>query len=179
MLFNSVDFLFVFLPITLVGVLLLGRLSRTGAVVAWLAAASLLFYGWDDPGRLLPIILVSIVGNYGVGALILRRRSRPLLVAGIVGNLMLLGWYKYAGFAIENVDALTGWALPRPEIALPIGISFFTFTQIAFLVDAYRGEARAYDPLVYALFVSFFPHLIAGPILRQREVMPQLAARET
>src|SRR5215831_9823145 len=159
MLFNSAQFIFVFLPIVLSVFFLLGRLREQILAVMWLVAASLVFYGFDDPYRLLPLILASIAFNFFIGR-------------------MLLGYFKYAGFLDETLDAVTGIALPKPNIDLPIGISFFTFTQIAFLVDAYRGEAREYEPFHYALFVSFFPHLIAGPIYHHKEIMPQFHLQE-
>src|SRR5262245_62789728 len=97
--------------------------------------------------------------------MLLRSESRLLLAIGVAGDLLLLGYFKCAGFLVETLNAVTGIALQNPNVDLPIGISFFTFTQIAFLVDAYRGEAREYEPFHYTLFVSFFPHLIAGPIV--------------
>jgi D-alanyl-lipoteichoic acid acyltransferase DltB (MBOAT superfamily) len=100
-----------------------------------------------------------------------------LLLVAIAANLALLGYFKYATFFVANAQKLIGHAGPLPEIALPIGISFFTFTQIAFLVDAHRGLAREYNFTHYALFVTYFPHLIAGPILHHREMMPQFDRR--
>src|SRR4029077_4418106 len=126
----------------------------------------------------LPIILSSITFNFIVGRLLVRKPSRGLLTFGIVGNLFLLGYFKYAGFLTEFLSMATGIAVPRPDILLPIGISFFTFTQIAFLVDAFRGQAREYEPFHYTLFVSFFPHLIAGPIYHHKEIMPQFQLQE-
>jgi alginate O-acetyltransferase complex protein AlgI len=173
MLFNSVPFLFLFLPLALSIFFLLGWLQRQTLAVVWLALASLVFYGWDDPLRLLPIILSSIAFNFIVGCSLVRLFSRAVLIIGICGNLALLGYFKYAGFLADIIAATTGIALQRPNIVLPIGISFFTFTQIAFLVDAFRGEAREYKPSHYLLFVSFFPHLVAGPIYHHKEIMPQ------
>jgi len=164
MLFNSAQFIFVFLPIVLSVFFLLGRLREQMLAVMWLVIASLVFYGFDDPYRLLPLILSSIAFNFFIGRMLLRSQNRALLAIGIGGDLLLLGYFKYAGFLVETLNAVSGIAWPRPNIDLPIGISFFTFTQIAFLVDAYRGEAREYEPFHYTLFVSFFPHLIAGPI---------------
>src|SRR5215475_3056143 len=178
MLFNSAQFIFVFLPIVLSVFFLLGRLREQMLAVMWLVAASLVFYGFDDPYRLLPLILGSIAFNFFVGRMLLRSQNRALLAIGIGGDLLLLGYFKYAGFLVETLNAVTGIALPKPNIDLPIGISFFTFTQIAFLVDAYRGEAREYEPFHYTLFVSFFPHLIAGPIYHHKEIMPQFHLQE-
>src|SRR5262252_9734950 len=110
--------------------------------------------------------------------MLLASQSRVVLTIGICGDLLLLGYFKYAGFLLESFSGLTGVVVQKPNIALPIGISFFTFTQIAFLVDAYRGEAREYEPFHYTLFVSFFPHLIAGPIYHHKEIMPQFHLQE-
>jgi alginate O-acetyltransferase complex protein AlgI len=175
MLFNSGEFLFGFLPLALLVFVLLGTYAYHELALGWLAIASLAFYGWDDPFRLLPIILSSITFNFIIGRLLVRKPGRGLLTIGIVGNLFLLGYFKYAGFLTDFLSMATGIALPRPDILLPIGISFFTFTQIAFLVDAFGGQAKEYKPSHYVLFVSFFPHLIAGPIYHHKEIMPQFA----
>ena len=181
MLFNSFSFLFFYLPIVLAGYFLLGRYARPLAGAAWLAGASLFFYAWWD-ARYLPLLLASIAVNYAGGRLIAactgaaRRRT---LVAALALNLCLLAWYKYANFFIDSVNMVAATAgaggLAPLDIVLPIGISFFTFTQIAFLVDCYRGEVREYRFVHYVLFVSYFPHLIAGPVLHHREMMPQFA----
>jgi alginate O-acetyltransferase complex protein AlgI len=179
MLFNSVQFMFVFLPVVLAGFFVLGWLRQPTPAVLWLGLASLVFYGWDDPYRLLPIILTSVAYNFAVGRMLVRRPSRGLLAIGICGNLLLLGYFKYAGFLTDVFSTATGMAVSRPDVTLPIGISFFSFTQIAFLVDAFRGEAREYKPWHYLLFVTFFPHLVAGPIYHHKEIMPQFDRRET
>jgi len=181
MLFNSHVFIFAFLPVTLAGYFLLCRLRLTYGARVWLAFASLVFYGWWDV-RYVPLILVSIAFNYTVGRLLiawgkpasrLSDHRKKLLAFGIIGDILLLGYYKYADFFLENVNAALGTDYPLPNIVLPLGISFFTFTQIAFLVDAYRQKAKEYDIVNYVLFVTFFPHLIAGPILHHGEMMPQ------
>ena len=176
MLFNSYEFIFLFLPVVLAGYYLVARLSPNGASV-WLALASLVFYGWWTP-RFIPLLSISIAANYSVGLALSRvpqSARKATLITGLVFNLALLGYYKYAGFLVSFADQVTGASLPIPEILLPLGISFFTFTQIAFLVDVYRGKAREYRPIHYVLFVTFFPHLIAGPILHHKEMMPQFA----
>ena len=178
MLFNSAQFIFLFLPIVLLVFFLLGRLREQMLALMWLAGASLVFYGWDNPYRLLPLILSSIAFNFLIGRMVLASQSRMLLTIGICGDLLLLSYFKYAGFLLETFSDMTGVAVQQPNIDLPIGISFFTFTQIAFLVDAYRGEAREYEPFHYTLFVSFFPHLIAGPIYHHKEIMPQFHLQE-
>ena len=196
MLFNSFSFLFFYLPIVLAGYFLLGRLALAGAdavsepaawrrlaPATWLACASLFFYGWWD-ARYLPLLLASISINYAGGRLIgacTGTARRRVLVAALVLNLALLAWYKYANFFVDSVNALAAMTgrgsqlWPGLDIILPIGISFFTFTQIAFLVDCYRGEVREYRFIHYLLFVSYFPHLIAGPVLHHRDMMPQFA----
>jgi alginate O-acetyltransferase complex protein AlgI len=175
MLFNSYEYLIYFLPLSLTVYFLLGR--RATWAVGWLVAASLFFYGWWDP-KYLPLILASIGVNFAVARALHRRtrHAKALLAGGVAANLLLLGVYKYADFAVRNTADLTGLPLALPHIVLPLGISFFTFTQIAYLVDVHRGKAQEPSLLNYALFVSFFPHLLAGPILHHSEMMPQFAS---
>lgn len=170
MLFNSFEYLFFFLPLALGGYFALQRFSIFA--LAWLTLASLFFYAWWNPWHL-PIIAGSIVFNFKIGQLIQNslRYKRVWLVLGIVANLGMLGWYKYTYFFAN----LAGLNDAIPIIVLPLGISFFTFTQIAYLVDTARGQVHEIHPLHYALFVTFFPHLLAGPILHHREMMPQFA----
>lgn len=183
MLFNSYAFLFGYLPLTLLFFFWLGRFSRHLAA-AWLGAASLFFYGWWNPAYV-GLLLASIFFNYGVGYALARthaghRRRRNLLLGlGVGVDLVLLGYYKYANFFLDTANHLfdTGWGLQ--DILLPLGISFFTFTQIAFLVDVWSGKAREYSFIHYLLFVTYFPHLIAGPVLHHKEMMPQFAQAET
>ncbi|MDD5412198.1 MAG: MBOAT family protein, partial [Methylobacter sp.] len=147
----------------------------------WLAAASLFFYGWWDV-RFVGLLIGSIMFNYGTGFLIGHRYpSKPklLLIFAIVSNLILLGYFKYTNFFIENLSQLAGTTLPLGEVFLPLGISFFTFTQIAFLVDTYQGKVKEFNFIHYTLFVTYFPHLIAGPVLHHKEMMPQFARRST
>lgn len=189
MLFNSFAFLFGYLPIVLAGYFLLDRLTSCAswrlAPALWLALASLFFYAWWDV-RYLPLLLASICVNYGAGRLLgasAGAARKRVLVAALALNLGLLAYYKYANFFIDSVNAVAvaagagAGSLPWSglDIILPIGISFFTFTQIAFLVDCYRGEVREYRFIHYVLFVSYFPHLIAGPVLHHRDMMPQFA----
>ena len=183
MLFNSLPFIFVFLPVVLLGFFALGRVNRLAAA-AWLALASFAFYGWWNP-KYVVLLAGSILFNYSAGLAIVRAgaagqrgRSKQLLVLAVIANLGLLGYYKYANFFLDNLNALTGAGVSLGQIILPLGISFFTFTQIAFLVDAYQGKAREYNFVHYGLFVTYFPHLIAGPILHHSEMMPQFARRE-
>jgi D-alanyl-lipoteichoic acid acyltransferase DltB (MBOAT superfamily) len=174
-LFNSFSFLFLYLPLVLSGYFLLGRIGPRWAM-GWLAAASLFFYGYWDL-RYLPLLLASICGNYCAGTLIARAAGasrKRMLVAALAANLLLLAYYKYANFFLGALmpdgAAWAGW-----HIVLPVGISFFTFTQIAFLVDCYRGQVRVGHFIHYVLFVSYFPHLVAGPVLHHKEMMPQFA----
>jgi alginate O-acetyltransferase complex protein AlgI len=182
MLFNSQLFIFVFLPVSLGLYVVLARADRRRGkgqwATAWLAAASLFFYGWWNPACLW-LLGLSILFNYGIGRAIARSggagRAR-LLMLGIAGDLLVLFYFKYFNFLVGTLAELAGLPAPDGAIVLPIGISFFTFTQIAFLVDTARGEARAYDFLRYVLFVTFFPHLLAGPLYHHKEIMPQFAA---
>ncbi len=180
MLFNSYDFILIYLPIVFAGAFLIGGRSRRLGTL-WLACASIVFYGvWDF--RYVPLLLASIVFNYKAGYWISLKiaaqewnRGRTLLIAAIAVNLGLLGYFKYADFFLSTANSALGSDFPALRIVLPLGISFFTFTQIAFLVDVYRGFVREYDFLRYLLFVTYFPHLIAGPVLHHKQVMPQFA----
>ena len=178
MLFNSYGFLLLFLPVTVAAFFLIARHSHA-AGAAWLASASFFFYGWWSP-RYVLLLAASVAFNYSVGQLCSRallagrtRQAWQITFAGVVVDLLCLGYFKYANFFVSNWSTLTGSGWTIETIILPIGISFFTFTQIAFLVDTYQGKAREYNPIHYALFVSYFPHLVAGPILHHKEMMPQ------
>jgi alginate O-acetyltransferase complex protein AlgI len=183
MLFSSYTFLFFFLPAALVGFCLLSRYRGPKAAKLWLVLASLFFYGWWNPVYV-GLILASMGFNYEMGRHIGQRvrsagQAGGPLFLGVAGNLALLGYFKYANFFIHNVNGLLGshWELGR--ILLPLGISFFTFTQIAYLVDVSRGIVCEYDLGDFLLFVTFFPHLIAGPIIHHSEMMPQFAEPRT
>lgn len=175
MLFNSYAFLFAYLPVTFAGFFFFSRFGK-GSGAAWLAACSLFFYGWWDY-HYLALLLGSICGNYLAGGYIARHAGTPpgkgALIAAVAVNLALLGYYKYADFFLSSANALLGTEWPILGIILPIGISFFTFTQIAFLADAYAGKVTEYRFIYYVLFVTYFPHLVAGPVLHHREMMPQ------
>ena len=178
MLFNSYAFIFLFLPVTLAGFFLLARAGPRLAA-GWVTAASLFFYGWWNP-LYVALLAGSILFNYALGLAIVRSEAagraahrKRLLVFAVAANLGVLAYYKYANFFLDNVNAALGTAASLTEIILPLGISFFTFTQIAFLADAYQGKAREYSLVHYGLFVTYFPHLIAGPVLHHGEMMPQ------
>jgi alginate O-acetyltransferase complex protein AlgI len=180
MLFNSYGFIFLFLPVVMLGFFQLGRINHSYAA-AWLALASLFFYGYWNPAYV-GLLLGSIVCNYSFGMWIARAgaahltvRQKQLLVIAITANLALLAYYKYANFFISNLNPVLSTSWDLGNIILPLGISFFTFTQIAFLVDTYQGKVKEYNFTHYALFVTYFPHLIAGPILHHKEMMPQFA----
>ena len=170
MLFNSPEFVLGFLPAALAGFFLAGRLAGRRAALLWLVGAGLFFYGWWNPPFVL-LLAGSILGNHAIAIQIRRRRSRAWLIVGIVTNLALLAWFKYANFLFRGVLGLHA----ELDIFLPLGISFFTFQQIMFLVESQRAEGLSPDLLHYAGFVGFFPHLIAGPIVQPREILPQLA----
>ena len=161
MLFNSYIFLFAFLPVTLIIFFCIGARGHHRIAIAWLVGASLFFYGWWNPAYL-GLILGSILFNYACGAILANARTthrlkrKAVLFFGIATNLALLVYYKYTNFFIDNLNALTGTGIQIETILLPLAISFFTFQQIAYLVDADRGETREYNFLHYCLFVTFF-----------------------
>ncbi len=178
MLFNSYPFIFLFLPVVLLGYFVLGRIGNLAPVV-WLALASLAFYSVSN-WQFVLLLLASVAFNYLIGLVLIsyRLRAAPrlaVLAAGVSGDLLVLAYFKYAGFLAANLNALFATGL-TVNILLPVGISFYTFTQIAFLVDAYRGKVAHYAWPHYALFVTYFPHLIAGPILHHKDMIPQFEA---
>ena len=180
MLFNSYTFIFVFLPITLLGFLLLTRWVPRRMVVLWLVACSVVFYGSSQPESLL-LLGILLVANYAFGVYLCRhsgkRRAKAILGLGVIMNLSVLCYFKYAKFLLETFDAPTGAGLNAGAIVLPLGLSFFILQKIAYLVDAYGGRVRGYNFIDYCLFVTFFPALIAGPIVRHSEVVPQIAGK--
>lgn len=176
MLFNSYIFTLVFLPLCLVGYFGLNYLGKYTLANAFLFGMSLWFYGYFHPSYLV-IMVGSIVGNY-LFTLLLSRLRRPgfrkaSMVAAVVLNLGVLFYFKYWNFFLENVNRITGASFSALTITLPLGISFFTFQQIGYVVDAYRGEVPRYPFLHYACFVSYFPQLVAGPIVTHDELIPQ------
>jgi alginate O-acetyltransferase complex protein AlgI len=181
-LFNSYPFVCAFLPVVVLGFSLLARWQARKAALAFLILASLFFYAWWD-WRFLALILFSVLFNFSLGAGLQQRAgsrgSRPLLILGVVVNLGLLAYFKYRNFLLDSLAAAlgTGWQLPA--LVLPLAISFFTFEQITYLVDAYHGDTGRYDFLSYVLFITFFPHLIAGPIVRYKDIVPQFTRGDT
>jgi D-alanyl-lipoteichoic acid acyltransferase DltB (MBOAT superfamily) len=181
MLFHTYLFIFAFLPATLFAFFLAARLNRRLPIFV-LIAASIAFYAYWKPEVTL-LLLGSILFNYCAGLFLQSDRPRPARRAGIIAaitvNLGLLAYFKYANFFMGTIHALTGLGPGPLDIILPIGISFYTFTQIAYLVDSYKGEVKERSFSSYVLFVTFFPHLIAGPVLHHKEMMPQFANPET
>lgn len=177
MLFHSHEFLYAFLPIAFLGwVFLRGRTATSG--LWWLLVASLVFYGWWDP-RMVLLFTTSIGLNFACGRLLARNSGkgrRAILVTAVVANLAALGYYKYADFVLQSLNGLFGWSTPLPHPALPLAISFFTFQQITYLREVYAGRSGGESFVEYALFVTFFPHLIAGPITHPNEIIPQLCS---
>jgi D-alanyl-lipoteichoic acid acyltransferase DltB (MBOAT superfamily) len=185
MIFNSTKFILIFLPTVFFVYFTLNRLRFITAGKAWLVVASLVFYGYWSVA-FIPLLLLSITVNYFIGHRLASREktsnqrpSKTILVVGISLNLILLAYFKYTIFFIDNINTFTSTNLFIEQIALPLGISFYTFTQIAFLVDCYRKLAKEFSFINYALFVTFFPHLIAGPILHHKEMMGQFQSRWT
>ncbi|MDA0745672.1 MAG: MBOAT family protein [bacterium] len=181
MLFNSYIFICVFLPVAYLGYMLASRANSRRPATAWLAVCSIAFYAWWSPPYVF-LLLLSILVNFSIGRKIRNTRStgkaRAVLIAGIAANLGALAYFKYTNFFLDTVNLAFHTGMDLGHIILPIGISFFTFQQIAFLVDSYQDQIDSeYNLIDYALFVSFFPQLIAGPIVHHGEMMPQLARR--
>ena len=185
MLFNSYEFLLIFLPLTVVVFFALSAWGQFRAAAASLALASIIFYGYWSPAYIL-LLLASITANFLTGQAILQYRAshrltsaKRVLTIAVIANLCAIGYFKYANFFIDSVNHLAQIDMAVARVVLPIGISFFTFTQIAYLVDTYQGKVRETDVIHYVLFVTYFPHLIAGPVLHHAEMMPQFARAET
>ena len=181
MLFSSHYFILFFLPIVVIVYYTLGQRGLKEASLAWLVAASLVYYGWWNPAYI-GLIVGSILFNYFAGLILGNKRKKlsafahkTTLVLGLTFNLGLLGYYKYSNFFIESINELSGSNFYISKIVLPLAISFFTFQQISYLIDSYQGKTCEYKFLHYCLFVTFFPQLIAGPIVHHKEMIPQFA----
>ena len=178
MLFNSYEFIFLFLPITWFFYFYLNSKRLTELSKGFLVLSSLFFYSWWNIVYL-PLILISMLFNYTIGSSLAQnsnnKNRKSILTFGIIANLSLLGYFKYSDFFISNINNSVATNIPLLHLALPLAISFFTFQQISYLVDSYKNETHEYNFLNYALFVTFFPQLIAGPIVHHKEMMPQFA----
>ncbi len=181
MLFNSYVFILLFFPLCMAGWFGLNHFKKYRLAQLFLFLMSLWFYGYFNPSYL-PIILVSVGVNYAAGRLMAATGHPGLkkaeLIAALLVNLGILFYFKYFDFFLENVNLVLGTGFPLRNILLPLGISFFTFQQVSYVIDAYRGEADRYDFLQYACFVVYFPQLIAGPIVTHNELIPQFADPE-
>lgn len=184
MLFTTATFALAFLPFVLATYFLVGHYSHRSAA-AWLFGASVFFYGYWMP-EFTALLLGSIAMNFWVGRRLIQarvgmeiRRGRLWLLSGLFFNLGLLAWFKYSNFLLDNYSTLTGAYVSKLNIILPIGISFYSFTQIAYLVDTFHGKVKETDPVHYGLFVTYFPHLVAGPVLHHAQMMPQFASHST
>jgi alginate O-acetyltransferase complex protein AlgI len=173
MLFTNLDFIFIFVPITVFGFYAARKFIGVQASYLWLFLASLVFYGFSYPPYILALLISYAVNFFGARQL-QKTRSRALLIFLITLNLAYLGYFKYFNFFVDNFSQLTGAHLQLAKIVLPLGISFYTFQQIPYLVGAYDGEFGHIDLLKYCVVNSFFPHLVAGPIIWHREIAPQL-----
>ncbi|MEM9265235.1 MAG: MBOAT family protein [Cyanobacteria bacterium P01_F01_bin.13] len=185
MLFNSPVFIFIFLPVVLLGFLIAGQiaatfpsLSQRKVLIFWLIITSLVFYGFFKPWNLV-LIIASVIINYRLGLMlgnkaISQLTRKIILFCGIGANLLAITYFKYAAFIVENINGIFHGGFPVPEITLPIAISFFTFQQIAYLVDAYKKGTQERSFINYIFFITFFPQLIAGPIVHHSEVLPQI-----
>jgi len=190
MLFNSPVYIFLFLPVVVLGYFLFNHFRLVVAAKAWLVLSSLFFYGFWNPSYL-TLIIGSMLANFALGTALHREKRtikrgkyhhlkrKNILAAGVLFNLGLLGYFKYADFLIENFNLFLGQEAGYLNLGLPLAISFFTFQQIAYLVDSYQQDTREYDFLNYCLFVTFFPQLIAGPIVHHSEMMPQFMKLRT
>lgn len=181
MLFNSYVFILLFFPLCLIGYFALNHFRKYTLAQGFLLIMSFWFYGYFNYSYLL-IIISSILLNYGIYLLMLkcpeRRTRKPIMLLGVFIDVGILIYFKYMDFFIENINVIFGREYELWGILLPLGISFFTFQQISFVVDAYRGEVPKYNFLHYACFVSYFPQLIAGPIVTHDELVPQFMDEE-
>jgi alginate O-acetyltransferase complex protein AlgI len=181
--FNSHLYLLIFLPITLIVYLFLVRYSLAQASKVWLVLASLFFYAWSNPAHLY-LLLGSLLLNFLIWSALLKLNSsltsgrRMVFILGIAANIAFLGYFKYADFFITNVNHLFHAHYSLLHLAFPLAVSFFTFTQIAYLTDTYRGKVEKTGFLNYSLFVTFFPYLLSGPIVRHSEMMPQFESTQ-
>lgn len=180
LLFNSLEFIFLYVPIVVAAFFILGKYKGKKYAIGWLVFASFFFYGWWDV-RYVPLLFASICFNYFVGKrLEFAQIKKFWLWIGILVNISMLGYFKYMDFFLGSVNAMLGMSyFDLMHIVLPLGISFFTFTQTAYLIDVYRGDTKNTSFIVYCEFVTIFPHLIAGPIISHRKMIPQFLSDAT
>ncbi len=177
MLFNSKEFILIFFPLVLLGYYLLPKIFKNFSNVYWLLAASIIFYSYWNYKFIL-LLLLSASVNYSIGSSLKKNKKNNLLILGILFNLFILGYFKYRNFFVENINFLFSQDLSLANLILPLGISFFTFQQIAYLVDMKNQTNISKDNfLKFFLFLSFFPQLIAGPIVKHRNILPQLNSK--
>lgn len=181
MIFNSFQFIFLFFPISFLIYRYTIKKNYNLAIIS-LVVSSLIFYGWWNP-RYLILIITSILCNYCIAKTIQNKKLMPrkrkyLLILGVSLNLFVLGFYKYVDFIISNLNHIPTINLKEANIVLPLAISFFTFQQITYLVDSYKEEIENHNFLYYCLYVTFFPQLIAGPIVHHKEVLPQFINKQ-
>lgn len=174
MLFNSFPFIFIFFPITVLIYFLLSKSKNSFLQLMWLAGSSFLFYAYWKKTYLI-LLLGSVCVNFAFAQYIMQDKNKFIFILGLIFNIAVLFYFKYTAFFIHNIAKLTGFHLSIPNIALPLGISFITFQKIAYLVDVYRGNVKETHFLNYLVFISFFPQLIAGPIVHYNQLMPQFS----
>jgi len=177
MLFNSLEYIFVFFPVTAAIYFFLNKRTCYRSATLWLVLASFCFYGYWNPKYIL-LIAGSIGVNFILGVWLQKKNRRSVLVLGLLFNLGLLGYFKYANFVVDNINTAFDFKIHLEKIELPLAISFFTFLQIAYLVDCFQNKVRETHFLHYTLFVTYFPHLIAGPLVHHRELMPEFSRVE-
>lgn len=179
MVFSSMIFIWIFLPVALLGNLILYKIGGNKLTNIFLLVVSMAFYAWGEP-RYIFLMLFAIGMNWGLGIMLEKANSHKkwILSASIILNLSLLGYFKYAGMFVDIINSVLDIKVTAKEIALPIGISFFTFQALSYVVDVYRGECEVqHNPLKLALYISFFPQLIAGPIVKYKDVNEQIDNR--
>lgn len=186
MIFSTYKFIFIFLPIVFASYWILTQMKFFTLAKLSLVFASLYFY-MQGSAKFLSVLFISIFGNYVLGNSLcalkgddkkIVTQKKLILLVGILGNVALLGYYKYDNFVLRNINFIFGTDFPMRDTSLPIGISFFTFQLIAFLVDSYKDSSKEYTVLNYLLFITFFPQLIVGPIVHHSEIVPQFESEE-
>ena len=173
MVFSSITFLFIFLPLTLL-LYYVGKNTTYKNVV--LLIASLFFYAWGEPIYVV-LMMISILFNYYIGKDLGRKKSKGTLIFGVIVNLLILGYFKYAGFLVDTINNFAGTEINIRAVALPVGISFYTFQAMSYIIDVYRGSKAQEKLLPFAVYITMFPQLIAGPIVRYDDIERQLSVR--